>query len=650
MSTTYTTLLGLLVAGFLSAVLPAAAEPGDQPIADAPVVAQAPILIEYLVSLPQPQTQMVDMAITIRCIKDEVLELALPVWRPGRYEVLDPAGTVREVRARSGRGHPLPIEKFEKSGWLVQTDAAEGDEVVTVEYRVYANALANRTRHVDDTHAFLSPSTVFMYAPALRDMPLRVHVRAPEGWRTATGLEPDPGRAGAWIAADYDTLVDSPLEIGLHDVMTFEVAGIPHEIAVWSPAGRPQYDREQMPRDFAKIIETQRQIFGELPYSRYVFLIHCYPGGRGGTEHLNSTIMQTSPQTFRSADAYRRFLKLVSHEMFHTWNVKQFRPAGLAPYDYQRENYTHLLWVAEGTTSYYDWLTLVRAGIVRPDDYLRTLSSAIDSLLNRPGALVQSLEESSFDAWIKFNRATPDSVNSTISFYDKGAQASLLLDMEIRARTQNERSLDDVMAHMYREFPLGGPGYTREDFIRAAERLTGTSFRRFFDDYISGTAALDFGILRTAGVEAVRPSPDRVRPYLGFSVEAREGLAAVTSVLADGPAYEAGLMVDDLVLSMNGERLRPSDLDQHTRRLTPGEKVHLTVIRHEVEREITLTTLGKPEARWTLRRVSDPTESQRQVYESWLGQPWPAGPATRPAGRPEREETTPTEDPHAISP
>jgi predicted metalloprotease with PDZ domain len=645
MSTTHATLLAMLAAGLLLllAPLPAAARNRDQP-EDAP----APILIDYLVSITQPQTQMVDMSITIRGIRDEAIELALPVWRPGRYEVLDPAGGVREVRAFSGRGHPLPIEKFEKSGWLLQTDAVEGDDVVTVEYRVHANSIANRTRHVDDTHAFLSPATVFMYAPRLRGMPLRVRIRAPEGWRTATGLEPDPDVPGAWRAPDYDVLVDSPLEIGLHDVMRFDVDGVPHEIVVWSPAGPAQYDREQMPRDFARIVETQRRIFGELPYTRYVFLIHCYPGGRGGTEHLNSTIMQTSPQTFRSADAYRRFLKLVSHEMFHTWNVKQFRPAGLAPYDYQRENYTHLLWIAEGTTSYYDWLTLVRAGIVPPDDYLRTLSSAIDALKNRPGALVQSLEESSFDAWIKFNRPSPDHVNSTVSFYDKGAQVNLLLDMEIRARTQNERSLDDVMAQMYREFPLGGSGYTREDFIRVAERLTGSSFRRFFADYVSGTASLDFGILRTAGIEAVRP-PDRLRAYLGFTAETRDSLAAVTSIFADGPAYEAGLMVDDLVISLNGERLRPPDLDSMVRRLSPGDEVRLSILRHDVEREIVFQASGKPDGRWSLRRIASPSDAQRRAYESWLGQPWPGSTPSAPDTTP-ISEAAPSEDPHATSP
>lgn len=595
--------------------------------------AQEHTLVEYTVSLPSPQTQTVEMSMTLRGIEAEIVEVALPVWRPGRYEVLDPAGTISQVRARSGRGRELAIEKVEKSVWVIQTDIASHDDVVTVEYRVYANSLGNRTRHVDDTHAFLSPSTVFMFAPAMRDAPVRVRIEAPADWRTATGLEPDPASPGVWLAPNYDVLVDSPFEIGLHEIMSFDVDGVPHEIAIWAPGPQPRIDADQMKRDFAAIVRTQREIFGNLPYTRYVFLIHCYPGGRGGTEHLNSTIMQVTPQAFRTPETYRRFLKLVSHEMFHTWNVKQFRPAGLLPYDYHGENYTHLLWVAEGTTSYYDWLTLVRAGIVRPDDYLRTLSDSIHSLMNRPGSQVQSLEESSLDAWIKFNRPTPDSANTTISFYDKGALVSLLLDMEMRSRTENRVSLDDLMRMLYRSFPLDSSGYTTADVFRLVEHLTESDFRAFFRDFVAGTRPLEFDALKTTGLEVAPPSVDRQRAYLGFTVEARDNLAAVTSVLADGPAHAAGLQSDDLIVAINGVRLRPGELDSRTRELQVGEAVSLTTIRHEMLREVTFAAGARPEGRWTIRRIRNPDAAQRAAYESWLGQPWPGAAPEREAGR-----------------
>lgn len=621
----------------------AAAASGGQP------ERTGPAQVEYTVSLREPQTQMVDMSMTLRGVKEPTIEVALPAWRPGKYALIDPAGTVRDVKAKSGGGETLPCEKIDKGTWVVQTGAGDGDDTVTVEYRVYANSIGDRTRHVDDTHAFLSPSMVFMYCPALRGAPLRVKVEAPEGWRTATGLEPDPADPGWLVAADYDVLVDSPLEIGIHDRMEFEVLGVPHEIVVWTGgAPLPGYDRKKLTEDFAKIVKAESDVFGELPYKRYVFMVHCYPGGGGGTEHLNSTIMGATPQSFAAPESTRRFLGLVSHEFFHTWNVKQFRPAGLSPYDYQHENYTDLLWVAEGTTSYYDDLCLVRAGIMKPDDYLRMLSGWIDGYRSRPGSGVQSLAESSFDAWIKFNKATPDSVNSTVSFYDKGAQVSLLLDMEIRAKTQGQSSLDDLMRDLYHRFPRSGPGYTSKDVQRAAERLTLASFDGFFAEYVQGVKPLDFeAALATAGLEVVRdpgrgsdrddkPGDDKKdddehasaaskeRAYIGLTLEAKDGLASVATVLADGPAYKAGVIAGDLVVAINGQRLRAADLDTLLKRIKPGDTVRLSLFRYDILREIEFKAEGRPDARWTVRRVKSPTDEQKAMYESWLGQKWPA--------------------------
>lgn len=645
------------VTGAVGAGQPAASRP-EPPAASSPAI--SPAAVEYTVSLREPQTQMVDMTMTIRGVQTPAIEVAMPSWRPGKYAVLDPAGTVRGVAARSGRGEPLVCEKIEKGTWLVQR--AADDDTVVVGYRVYANSIADRTRHVDDTHAFLSPSSVFMYSPDFRDRPLRVKVEAPEGWKTATGLEPDAADPGWLAAADYDVLVDSPLEIGLHDRMSFEVDGVTHEIVVWhAHAPAPGYDREKLTGDLAKIIRVERDIFGEFPYGRYVFLVHCYPGGGGGTEHLNSTIMGAGPQTFATPEGMRRFMGLVAHEFFHTWNVKQFRPAGLKPYNYQHENYTDLLWIAEGTTSYYDDLCLVRAGIVKPDDFLKTLGGWIEGYRNRPGSGIQSLAESSFDAWIKFNKGTPDSVNSTVSFYEKGAMVSLLMDMHIRKESGNKASLDTLMRNMYLAFPLSGPGYTTLDVMRQAERLTLSGFDAFFEDYVEGVKPLDFeSALIVAGLEVVReptrganrgggekdeeaggdepdagkdepagPSAAGQRAYIGLTLENKDGLASVATVLSDGPAYKAGVIAGDQVLALNGLRLRPGDLDSALKKVKPGETVVLTIFRYDVLREIEFKADGRFDGKWVVKRVKSPTDEQKAVYESWLGQKWPGGSAGR---------------------
>jgi len=366
-----------------------------------------------------------------------------------------------------------------------------------------------------------------------------------------------------------------------------------------------------------------------LPYHRYVFLIHVGPGASGGTEHLNSTIIQRPRQSLENPEAYKGFLRTVSHEFFHTWNVKQFRPAGIHPYDYMHENYTDLLWVVEGSTTYYADLTNVRVGINKADDYLTTLSDAIHTLRNRPGARVQSVAESSFDAWTRFSRSEPDNANFTVSFYDVGALASLLLDMELQSRTRNRVSLDDVMREMYRRFPLYGTGYTTADLIALLETMSESQWSDFFARYIRGTEPYPFeSALEVVGLELSiqaekKGDPIVQTPYAGLNLAERNGGAMVRSVLSDGPAYTAGVMVGDEIVAVNGRRVSASQFDEWIGLLRPGDGVTLHIIRHDQLRTISFNLAGKPNGRWTLSRTKAPTNEQKAAYQSWMGQEWP---------------------------
>jgi len=578
--------------------------------------------IEYAVSLNSPQTQMVDIRMIIRNVAGPDLDVAMPVWRPGRYEVLNPAGGVLDVRAVTSTGRLLPIVKTDKTTWHITT---RGAEEVTITYRVYANSLGDRTRHVDDTHAFLSGATVFFHVLDRRKDPVLVDVEAPASWKVATGLECAPGNPRKLLAPNYDVLVDSPLEIGLHDLLEFEVNTKPHQIAIW---GGANYDPEKLKADFAKIVKSQADLFGDMPYRHYVFLIHVGPDASGGTEHLNSTIIQRPRWSLENPEAYKTFLGTVSHEFFHTWNVKQFRPAGIHPYDYLRENYTDLLWVAEGTTSYYADLTNVRVAISKPDDYLKILSDAIDTMRNRPGTRVQSLAESSFDAWIKFSRSTPD-VNFTVSFYEMGALVSLLMDMELRGRTRNRVSLDDVMREMYWRFPLSGKGYTTADMIALLETISESQWSDFFARYISGTDPYPFeSALEVVGLHlSIQPEkeedPVTERSYTGFNIADHNGLAVVRSVLSDGPAYAAGVALGDEIVAVNGRRFSGSQFDDWIELLQPGDAITLHIIRRDELRTVSFKLAGKPNGRWKVFRVKDPTNSQKAAYQSWLHQEWP---------------------------
>lgn len=581
-----------------------------------------PVQIEYTISLNEPQKQLLDMTMRIGNVDSPTVDVALPTWRPGRYDILDMAGTVHNVEAFTGQ-KPLAIEKIDKATWQVTT---QGAEQIELRYRIYANSINDRTRHVDDSHAFLDGSAVFMYIEDRRGEPVRVHVQAPDDWRVATGLESLPNDPSTLIAPNYDVLVDSPLEIGIHELIEFDVGGVPHEIVLW---GWGNWDAQPLAEDFAKIVEVQTAIFQDTPYTRYVFMIHSAPGMGGGTEHLNSTIMQTSPSTFDSADSYRRFLGLVSHEFFHTWNVKQLRPAGIHPYDYSSENYTKLLWVSEGTTSYYTNVALVRAELLTPTQYLKSLSTSIDRHQNLPGRHIQSLEESSFDAWIKFNHRTADSPNTTVSFYSKGSLVSLMLDMAIREATSNEASLDGVMQDLYTAFPLSGPGFTPTDLQNAVERRTGTNFDAFFQDYAAGTAELELEhALATAGLDLKLKPNDKDDEssglaYLGLSLQSKSGLASVRTSYADGPARAAGLIPGDLIVALNDRRLGSGDLDKRLKDFEPGDTIKLDYFRRDELRQAQVTLASKPNAKWTVSHTKEPTDQQKTVYESWLGQTWP---------------------------
>jgi predicted metalloprotease with PDZ domain len=579
----------------------------------------------YRIDLSRAASQLITTTIMLEDLSQETVDLRLPTWRPGRYEILDPAGTVRTLHATGPTGAPIDFIKPGKSTWRFNT---EGLSRLEVTYTIYANALNNRTRHADSTHAFISPSTVLMYTDERRDEPLTVIVEAPEHWRVSTGLSDDPqGHQGrGFVARDYDTLVDCPLEIGEHDWVTFTVRGVPHEIMIW---GRHEADFDRLKSDFAAIVEEQARIFegdGPLPYGRYVFQIHCGTGLGGGTEHLNSTIMQTRPESFTDDKRYHGFLGLVSHEMFHTWNVKRLRPAGLSPYAYQQENYTELLWVAEGTTSYYDDLTLVRTGLITINDYIDAIRGTISGVLTRPGLHVQSLAASSSDSWIKFNKPTPDSANTTVSFYGQGAVVSMLIDLWIREQSDNAASLDDVMGHLYRNYPLEQGGFTTLHLAEAIDHASGAesgSGEALIERLASGTGDLPLeSALMRVGLE-VTPQTAAKGSDLGLNLATVDGFASVRSVREGAPAFDAGIIADDLIVSVDGVRTSPEHLNELLNRTAPDTQLQITLFRRGEMHTISLNTASKPVDSWSLSLIKEASDAQQAAFESWIHQPWP---------------------------
>ncbi len=574
--------------------------------------------IEYFVELPAPQTQNVTIRMVVHNVVSAHLDLALPVWRTGRYAILNPAGTVHRVRAQKTSGATLAISKLNKTTWRVET---EGSSEIEIRYSLYANSLADRTRHVDDSHAFLSGAAVFLYVPDHRDYPISIGIDAPPHWRLACGLDADADDPRSLVAPNYDVLIDSPIEIGDHESFSFDVEGIPHEVVIW---GAPAVDVGKLTRDFTAIIQKEAELFGGLPYNRYVFIIHTGPGLGGGTEHLNSTVIQVPPAAFEEDTAYERLIGTVSHEMFHVWNVKRLRPAALARTDLTQENYTDLLWFCEGATAYYDELVLARCGLLQGDAYLQKLGELIHQVRRRPGSRVQSLSESSFDAWIKFNQPTSDDMNTTVSFYDSGAVATFLLDMEIRSRTLNRVSMDSVMREMVRLFPDSGSGYHTEDLVEVISTLAGTRFEDFFRRYINGIDP--FPLEERSGIVGLQLALDsqELKAYSGLILQDHNSQTTIRYALSDGPAHMAGVLPGDEVVALNGRRYNAAQFAAHVELfMNPGDSAQLEVLRRGRQRSIEFALGSLPKGRWRLSRIPGATAAQREAYSDWLHQSWP---------------------------
>jgi len=546
------------------------------------------------------------------------LELHLPVWTPGSYLIREYERHIQELCAHGVvGGNALVVDKTDKATWRI---AVAGQTSVRVRWRVYAWDLTVRAAHLDDTHAFWNGACLFLYADHLKSKPHRVKVKAPSTFRVTTSLDLDTD--GAYVAADYDELVDSPFEVGTHELVEFEVRHKPHRLAIWGQVPTP---RPELVGDIVKVVETASAIFdGELPYAHYTFLLLSSPGQYGGLEHLRSCTLLTSPFTFRPRAKYEEFLELVSHEFFHLWNVKRIRPFVLGPFDYQREAYTRSLWVMEGITSYYDRHILVRAGLQQPGRYLEKLAEELAKIGALPGRFRQSLEESSFDAWIKLYRPDEHTGNSTISYYLKGGVVALLLDLDIRARSDGARSLDDVMRALYARCQATKAGFADNDVQTLMEEATALSLQDFFDKLIRGRGDIDPApYLRSVGLQA-RPeeSSDEPRGFLGATLKESGDAVRVVSVLEEGPATVAGLYAGDDIVALDGFRVSHTTLKERLSLLRPGDVARLTLFRRDELRHVAVPLGQAPNDSCEIVPVTDSTEAERAAYQRWLGAAW----------------------------
>jgi predicted metalloprotease with PDZ domain len=629
--------VALLVPG--SAVgRPGAPAPGGS-VEPAAQRTEMPEPIAYTLRFPEARHNAFEVEATVPTDGRDAVELLMAVWTPGSYLVREFARHVEGLAAATEAGEPLPVEKTRKNRWRVET---RGAPRIVVRYRLRARETSVRTNFVDAGFALINGAPTFL---TLADGPPRPHdlrVEPPPEWRVVvSALPPHPApspKAGehAFRAADFDALVDSPLYAGNAAVHRFEVGGVPHllvnegegegEEATWDGPGSAAATE--------RIVREQAKLWGAIPYPRYVFF-NLLTGAGGGLEHRDSTVLMTSRWRLRTREGRLDWYGLVSHELFHAWNVKRLRPVELGPFDYEREVHTESLWVAEGVTSYYDDLLVHRAGLSTRKEYLAELSKRIESVETAPGHLVQSLASASFDAWIKFYRKDEDFVNTGADYYRKGAVVAFLLDARIRRATGGGKSLDDALRLAYARYS-GERGFRPEDFRATVSEVAGGDLGGWFERHVDSAEPLDYSeALDWLGLRFADPKMEKKEKdeedeagkgddpvgWLGLAAEARDGRLVVTEVKRGTPAWEGGLNVDDEILAVGEHRLPPDGWQKRLAAYRPGERQELLVARRERLARLPVVFGEEPGKRWKLEVAPNATPEQKERLAAWLGSP-----------------------------
>ena len=447
--------------------------------------------LQYTVDLEDARNHYLTIKVVVPVVSDTT-ELMMAVWTPGSYLVREYARNIDSMTVTSG-DRELEFEKIRKNRWLVETKGIKSFEV---SYRLYCNEMSVRTNWVGNQYAMINGAPTFITVPDRLDQQHEVQLLLPRNWtRSATSLKSVGDNPHRFVAENFDELVDSPIVAGNVSVYPFVVGGIEHQLVNVGESG--YWDGTKAATDLKKIVEAHQEMWGVVPYDRYMFINMIVESG-GGLEHDNSSVLMTSRWSFRDRGRYKSWLSLASHEFFHTWNIRRLRPKSLVTYDYENEVYTDSLWIAEGITSYYEDLALLRAGLLSRSEFLSRLSGDVEGVQRTGGRKLQSLKDSSYDAWIKYYRPDENSSNTRISYYSKGAVAAFLLDARIRKLTKGEKSLDDLMRKLFADYVT--TGYTTDEFRAAASELAGEDLSDWFASVIDSTDELDYSDIEAIGV------------------------------------------------------------------------------------------------------------------------------------------------------
>lgn len=534
--------------------------------------------ISYKLSMPNPNNHYFHVEMELSNFKEKQLSIKLPVWAPGSYMVREFAKHVDLVDAKNQDGKSLKIKKQDKNTWLIDSDKSNK---VTVKYEVYAFDLTVRTSFLDHTHAYVNGTSVFMYVNGYQQLQGRLDVFPHPSFKdVATSLK----TAGDALASDgvfsfrfddFDQLVDCPIEIGNHEKFEFMAAGVNHRVVIY---GEGNYDIPILKKDMARICNATTAVFGKNPNDDYLFIIHNTESGGGGLEHMNSTTLNVKRFSY-DGTRYLGFLSLVAHEYFHLWNVKRLRPFELGPFDYNKENYTSLLWVMEGFTSYYDELLLRRSDFYTKDQYLKTLFGTLNAVENQPGNKIQPVAHASFDAWIKLYYPNENSYNATISYYSKGQLIGAVIDALIISSSKGSKSLDDFMCLLYEKYFIKAKrGFKEEEFKKDLEEFIGLNLDGFFADFIHGTKPLEYEkVFESVGVKVIKQV--KVEPFFGTSLSENNGKLTVSRVQSNSAAEKAGISAKDEIIAIDGFRTNQNGFNEFIGRIQVNDSFEVLISR-----------------------------------------------------------------------
>lgn len=557
--------------------------------------------------------------------------LELPAWIPGSYLIRDFAQHIVDIYA-SCQGKKIPLIKQSKHSWL----AAPCTGPLQIEYQVYAWDISIRGAYLDEQRGFFNGSTVFLSVSDQTQKTCLVEICRPQGaryqdWRIATALREHHAQRydfGTYEASDYDELIDHPVEMGRFVLAQFNACGTVHDIAITGAI--PNLDTTRLTLDLEKICTQQIKFFEphshQAPINRYVFLLNVIGEGYGGLEHRASSALLCARanlpikgnSTINRAD-YRQLLGLFSHEYFHTWHVKRIKPAAFAPYDLHQENYTRLLWLFEGFTSYYDNLMLLRSGVIDLSEYLTLLGENVTEVMRAPGRLKQTLSDSSFDAWLKYYRPNENSSNATVSYYSKGALLALALDLTIRHASHQRRSLDDIMRALWRQFGRdfyhGKPnGIAENQVIALFNEATGLQLDAWLTRALESTHDLPLAELLQKTGFTLKPILSTSLPSLGVRLREEGNTVTLGCVYEDSPAQHAGLSAGDVLIAIDGLRVQPKKMNVLLNRYQAGDQVELHVFRRD-ELCVFQLQLGSPEL--DHYAITSTSSGKRQVIGTW---------------------------------